>query len=98
MTAQEIGGSDIRATGIRATDIRPLCDFPLNCPLVVASVDLPEHTRRRIAELGIRPGAQISSTQRTCGRGCVISVAGARIAVDRSTVRAVKVAAAGTPA
>lgn len=85
MTAQEIGPSDVR----------PLCDFPLNCPLVVTAVDLPEQTRRRMAELGIRPGAQICSTQRTCGRGCVISVAGARIAVDRITVRAVKVQAAG---
>ncbi|WP_297742366.1 FeoA family protein [uncultured Tessaracoccus sp.] len=46
---------------------------------------------RRLAELGIRPGAQITAGQRTPGGGRVVGVAGARLALDRATLHMLEV-------
>ncbi|WP_297751316.1 FeoA family protein [uncultured Tessaracoccus sp.] len=46
---------------------------------------------RRLAELGIRPGAQITAGQRTPGGGRVVGVAGAHLALDRATLRMLEV-------
>lgn len=54
----------------------------------VALADAP---RRRLAELGIRPGVGVSVVQRTSGGGVVIDAAGSRIALDGSTARAITV-------
>lgn len=39
---------------------------------------------RRLAALGLRRGAQVTLLMRTAGNGGVVSVAGSRIALDRS--------------
>ena len=46
---------------------------------------------RRLAELGIRPGAQITAGQRTPGGGRVVGVAGAHLALDRATLHMLEV-------
>lgn len=46
---------------------------------------------RRLAELGIRPGAQVIAGQKTPGGGRVVSVAGAQLAIDRATLRMLEV-------
>mgnify|MGYP002757074134 CR=1 FL=1 len=51
-------------------------------------------TVRRLAELGVRPGATITAGSRTPGGGRVIGVAGAQLALDADTLRHLHVAAA----
>jgi ferrous iron transport protein A len=52
---------------------------------VVASTADPALTRR-LAELGIRPGAPLTVVQRTAGGGRVIDTGSARYAVDHRTL------------
>lgn len=51
-------------------------------------------TIRRLAELGIRPGATITTGQKTPGGGRVIGVAGSQLALDAATLRFLHVVAA----
>lgn len=61
-----------------------LTDARLGEPLVLMRADgSPEHCRR-LAALGLRRGAQVELVNRTAGGGRVVSVAGSRIALDRS--------------
>lgn len=47
-----------------------------------------DHARaRRLAELGLRPGARVTVTARTAGGGRIVAVDHARIALDRATLR-----------
>jgi ferrous iron transport protein A len=49
-------------------------------------VDLSRHPRaRRLAEMGLRPGAEVSVLRRTAGDGRLLGVGPARLAVDRVT-------------
>lgn len=65
----------------------------------VTAVTVPDPYRRRLAELGVRPGACVTLLRRTAGRGVVVGVAGARLALDRATAAAVRVTpAAGAAA
>jgi ferrous iron transport protein B len=47
----------------------------------------PESLRRRLAELGLRPGAQVRVVQRTAGGGRIVDVAGSRVALGRGGAR-----------
>lgn len=55
----------------------------------VQSVDAEPAIRRRLAEMGIRPGATLRVMYRTTGGGRVVSVGGARVALDRELAAAV---------
>lgn len=55
----------------------------------VQSVDADPAVRRRLAEMGIRPGASVRVLYRTTGGGRVVSVGGARVALDRELAAAV---------
>ena len=57
----------------------------------VTTVDLPADSQRRLAELGLRPGAPIRVAQRATGGGVVVDLAGSRLALDRRTASAVRV-------
>lgn len=57
----------------------------------VVDVSLPSESRRRLAELGLRPGAAIRLAQRATGGGLVVDLDGSRIALDGATARAVTV-------
>ena len=46
---------------------------------------------RRLAELGIRPGAQLTAGQKTPGGGRIVGVAGAQLALDRATLHMLEV-------
>jgi ferrous iron transport protein A len=54
--------------------------------VVLAEVGLPVARARRLAELGLRRGAQERVVQRTAGGGRVVAVGGARVALDRATL------------
>lgn len=55
----------------------------------VTSVDADPAVRRRLAEMGIRPGAALRVLYRTTGGGRVVSVGGARVAIDSQLAQAV---------
>ncbi len=46
---------------------------------------------RRLAQLGLRPGADLIVVMRTSGDGRVVAVAGSRIALDRLTAAGLRV-------
>lgn len=57
----------------------------------VDAVEAEHATRRRLAELGIRPGARVDVLSPTSGGGRVVAVSEARIALDRATAAGVTV-------
>ncbi|GMA20539.1 ferrous iron transport protein A [Arsenicicoccus piscis] len=64
----------------------PLGSAPLRAPARVVEVVAAAAPRRRLAELGLRPGAVVQARSRTSGGGRVVAVDGSRIALDRATV------------
>ena len=66
----------------------------LSVPLRISGIDqrsLSCQERRRLAELGLRPGCLMHVTQKTAGGGRIIKVATMRYAVDGQLARAVQV-------
>ncbi|WP_420174731.1 FeoA family protein [Luteococcus sp. OSA5] len=57
---------------------------PLGCQLTLVRAEGSPELCRRLAALGLRRGAQLLLVHRTSGGGRVVSVAGSRIALDRS--------------
>ena len=55
-------------------------------PVALSGVDFPLPERRRLAELGLRPGAVVTVMGRTAGGGRVLGVGTARVALDRRTL------------
>lgn len=78
----------------------PLSSAPVGVRLVLASSGpAPQATTpdsaarvRRLAQLGLRPGVELICVMRTSGGGRVVSVAGARIALDHATAASLLVA------
>jgi ferrous iron transport protein A len=68
---------------------------PLGAAVRVAAADAPADLARRLAELGLRQGAVVRCLQRTTGGGRVVDVAGARVALGREVLRAVRTEPAG---
>lgn len=60
---------------------------PRGVPLVLLRPDLPLPRARRLAELGLRPGAVVTVVRRTVGGGRIVGVADARVALGRDTLR-----------
>lgn len=54
---------------------------------------ITEPMRRRLAELGLRPGIVVLVTQKTANGGRVLKVGGTRYAVDGLTAKSVHVTA-----
>lgn len=73
----------------------PLFQAPLKCPLLLHSVaaDLPGDIRRRLAELGLLSGTELSLDQRAIGGACLVCVGTARYVIDRKTAAGLTVAA-----
>lgn len=46
---------------------------------------------RRLAQLGLRPGAEVRVVMRTSGGGRVVAVAGSRVALDHATAQRLRV-------
>lgn len=57
--------------------------------VVVDAVRAEPAHRRRLSELGVRPGARLRVLRRTAGGGAVLAVGDGRVAVDVRTLRAV---------
>lgn len=73
----------------------PLSDAPRRCPLQLCAVDpdLPHHVRRRLAELGLLDGVEITLDRRAVGGACLICVGATRYVLDRTTASRLTVAA-----
>lgn len=68
-----------------------IASSPLHELVRVDHVDAPHVTRRRLAELGVRPGARVEVMSVTAGGGRVLAVSGSRIALDRATAAGIAV-------
>ena len=55
------------------------------------SVTSDHPTHRRLAELGLRPGAEIHVMRRTSGGGRLLGIGPSRMALDRATLRSLHV-------
>lgn len=73
----------------------PLSMAPVGVRLILAAppVDSAGTTaeRRRLAQFGLRPGAEFVVVMRTSGGGRVVAVAGSRIALDRASAHGLSV-------
>lgn len=74
-----------------------MSEAPLGSALCIDSVDGSGSVRLRLAELGLRPGESVVVSHRTAGGGRVVSVDHSRIALDRATLRGIKVAPIDDP-
>ncbi|MGB8382035.1 MAG: FeoA family protein [Dermatophilaceae bacterium] len=73
-----------------------LVDWPVGHPAVFIETVAGPALGRRLAQLGVRPGATLTPLQRTPGRGLVVAVAEMRVALDRQSVAAIRVDGAVT--
>ncbi|MDO8363085.1 MAG: FeoA family protein [Actinomycetota bacterium] len=55
--------------------------------VVVEHVDAPAALQRRLAELGVRPGAVIHVLRQVAGGGVIVAIGDSRLAIDRATLR-----------
>lgn len=69
-----------------------LADLPLGRRVDVGLPLLDPDRVRRLAELGLRAGAEVVVLHRTAGRGRVVAVGDTRIALDLATLRRLPVA------
>jgi len=63
---------------------------------IVELAELDAPVRRRLAELGIRPGQLVTVLQRGLLSGLVLAVGGLRLALDLATARSITVVEAPT--
>ena len=54
-------------------------------------MDIPSENRLRLYELGVRPGSEFFIVNKAAFGGLVVNIAGARVAVDRRSARAIEV-------
>ena len=54
-------------------------------------MDIPSEHRLRLYELGVRPGSEFFIVNKAAFGGLVVNIAGARVAVDRRSARAIEV-------
>lgn len=83
---------------IETTSGESLASCTLDEQRMLLRADGDPQMRRRLAALGLRRGAQVKLMMRTSGGGGVVSVAGSRIALDRSMLRRLVTAGSGVSA
>ena len=79
------------------SDDATLAAVPMRTPVMLGSPRLDAARTRRLAELGLRAGAEVVVLHRTPGGGRVVAVEDSRIAIDRTTLRALPVRTTGVP-
>lgn len=72
-----------------------IASVPLGRKVTVLDARAEPGVRRRLGELGLRGGATVVVASRSTGGGRIVSVAGSRIALDKSTAAAVLVRVEG---
>lgn len=69
-----------------STATATLADTPVGTRATVVSSTADPALVRRLAELGLRPGALLTVVQRTAGGGRVVDTGSARYAIDNRTL------------
>ena len=72
----------------------PLITVPIGNECVLSHINsdlIAPDIKRRLAELGLRPGVHVSVVQKTSGGGRVIRIHNTRYALDRRTASSIKV-------
>lgn len=72
-----------------------LAGVPVSARVTLEAPRLDAARIRRLAELGLRAGAEVVVLHRTAGGGRVVAVDDARIALDRATLQAMPVRGTG---
>lgn len=99
---QDVGRSEIGAGPNRypwgyrfsmSDDASTLAGQPVGRRVVMGAPELDPARTRRLAELGLRAGAEVLLLHRTAGRGRIVAVGDTRIALDRATLQRLPVAA-----
>ena len=68
---------------------------PLGRRLVITTLSVDDVAPlRRLAELGLRPGAPVRCVRRTAGGGRILDIAGSRVAVGHDLLERITVAPA----
>lgn len=67
-----------------------LATAPDGARVTVLSVRAAPELARRLGALGLRPGTQVEVLHRVSGGGRIVSVAGARLALDRTILHAIE--------
>ena len=68
-----------------------LSQFPLRTRARLGNMDIPSEHRLRLYDLGVRPGSEFFIVNKAAFGGLVVNIAGARVAVDRRSARAIEV-------
>ncbi|MFZ2561166.1 MAG: FeoA family protein [Corynebacterium variabile] len=68
-----------------------LAEVPVGNRAIVTATTTAPDLIRRLAELGVRPGASLTVVQRTAGGGRVIDIGSARYAIDNRTLHHIEV-------
>lgn len=76
---------------VAPVEAHTLCDIATGNTAVVIGLEAEPPLNRRLRELGFRPGTQIRVGHRTVGSDRVVSIGGMRYALDRPTLKAIKV-------
>ncbi|MFI5505645.1 ferrous iron transport protein A [Corynebacterium kutscheri] len=75
-------------SAIDIVETSPLSAIPVGKKCVLTEVEdteLSHDMRRRMAELGLRAGAELTVCQKTAGGGRVIKISNTRYAIDKNT-------------
>jgi ferrous iron transport protein A len=67
-----------------------LSDCRRGASVRVLDVDVAEHARLRIEEMGLRPGVVVRVTHLAAFGGVVVAAGGARVGLDAATARRVR--------
>ncbi|MDN5963501.1 MAG: ferrous iron transport protein A [Actinomyces sp.] len=68
-----------------------LSKCPRNARARLTTIDIDPRHQLRLQELGLRPGAEFTLTNRAAFGGVVMNIAGTRVAVDRRSARTIDV-------
>lgn len=94
----ELGaGPDLYPWGYRFSmgdEASTLAGQPVGRRVVMGVPRLDRARTRRLAELGLRAGAEVVVLHRTAGRGRIVAVGDTRIALDRATLQCLPLASA----
>ena len=77
---------------------RPLTSVPVGTTGTLALGDLPRAPGLRLAQVGLRLGAQVTVLARTAGGGRLLGTGVTRIGLDRATAHGLRLLPAGAGA
>ena len=87
------GAEDHTVNRFPRTDERSLYDVPVGDHAVIAAAHVGDVLGRRLRELGLRAGTEVTVIQKTAGGGRVVKTRGTTYALDATALRGILVSA-----